>query len=145
MSLQIKIKEDSVTARKERSDAVKISLLVTLLGEVVKIGKDAGNRDTTDAEASAVIKKFVKNLQEVTKYGNAEQKATADRELEILSQYLPKQLSNDELSGIIQEQIVAAGNSGLGPIMRFLKTNYDGQYDGAQAKSVFEALVTFKP
>lgn len=145
MSLLDQIRKDTLATRKERTDATKIKFLVTFLDAVAKVGQNDGKRDTTDVEAVAVAKKFGDSAREVAKYGNAEQVATANRELEILASYVPTQLSLEQLSVIIKDQIVASGNGALGPIMKFLKTNYEGKYDGAVAKAAFESLVTLQP
>ena len=143
MKLVTQLKEETLAARKERSeDLVRYNLMTTLFGDVGTEAKNDGGREQTDADVEKIVRKFVKGANEMTKYGNAEQKAVAVRELEILSTYLPKQLSNEELARIMQEQIVATGNGAMGPVMKFLATNYKGLYDGAQAKSVFESLVT---
>lgn len=136
------LRQDSLAARKDRTDPIKVSLLSTLIGEAVKIGKDAGNRESNDAEVSAVIKKFVKNLQEVAKLGSIDQKLQAEHELKILTGYLPKQLTSDELGAIITASLVTSTTPNFGLVMKTLKANHDGLYDGAMAKAVFESLVT---
>lgn len=57
MTITEQIKAASLTARKAR-DTVASALLTTLLSDVVMIGKNAG-RETTDAEAVAIVKKFI--------------------------------------------------------------------------------------
>ena len=58
-----KIKEDSLRARKDRN-TWKANLLTTLYAEASMIGKNKGNRVSTDEETTAVITKFLKNAQE---------------------------------------------------------------------------------
>jgi hypothetical protein len=60
MSLIQTIKADQVQARKARSASA--SILTTLIGEAEMIGKNAGDRESTDEEVIAIIKKFIKNL-----------------------------------------------------------------------------------
>ena len=95
-----KIKEDMNNARKS-SDRLKLNLLGTLHADAVKIGKDDGNRESSDFEVVSVIKKFIKNLDETIlanlKLPNTNT-ALLDREKEILEVYLPKQLSKEELT-----------------------------------------------
>ena len=57
------IKTALLNARKDK-DSKLASLLSTLLSEVVKIGKDNGNRETTDQEAVSVLKYFIKNANQ---------------------------------------------------------------------------------
>jgi hypothetical protein len=55
------IKAKQIAARK--SGSADAGLLTTLLGEAAMVGKNAG-RETTDQEVVAVVKKFVKNIDE---------------------------------------------------------------------------------
>lgn len=104
------IKQNQLQARKNK-DAAAASLLTTLVGEASMIGKNDGNRESTDAEVTAVIKKFVKNIDEsisaLSKNAgeNAERIATATKEKEILMAYLPKQLDEAQLRVEMQKII----------------------------------------
>ena len=96
-------------ARVARTDTVAISLLNTLRGEALKVGKDAGNRAPTDAETLAVIKKFVKNgeqtVADLARFGR--DTADQERELAILRGYLPVGMSEDELRKIVRDVVAA--------------------------------------
>lgn len=142
MSLVEQIRADSVAARKARTDPIKSSLLITLLGEVVKKGKDEGNRDTTDAEAQSIITKFIKGAKEVVAIATDDRKGIAEAELAILEAYLPKQLTDAELYGVVCEEIAVFGATNLGLVMKALKAKYAGLYDGAKAKAAYEVATT---
>lgn len=131
MTLMQKIKQDQVEARKER-DTIRANLLTTLIGEAEMVGKNAGNRESTDSEVVAVIKKFVKNAQETLAALRAHLQDHVDVtvEISILEGYLPKQLSEYELKAI------AVGRTGMPDFMKYLKDNYAGQYDGKLASTV---------
>lgn len=136
MSLLEKIKKDQLSARKEKR-ATEATLLTTLIGEASMIGKNDGNRDSTDQEVMAVIKKFVKNLDEILNVVDKDSSAfsNASFEKEFLNNYLPQQLSKDKLTQLVSEFV---GNSTMqmGHVMKWLKENYDGQYDGKLASQV---------
>lgn len=147
MSLVEKIKKDSLEARKAK-DGLRATLLTTLYSEVVNVGKNNGNRDTTDAEAVAVVKKFMKGVDETL----AALKATTDPRHEtalaeklVLETYLPKQLSEAELKVAIADLIDALPEKNpkqMGVLMKQMKERYEGQYDGQLAsKLIKEALV----
>ena len=74
MSLIIEIKSAQLAARKAR-DSFTASSLTTLIGEAEMVGKNAG-REVTDAEVVAVLKKFVKNIDETTTVLSREQPLT---------------------------------------------------------------------
>ena len=64
MSLIEKIRVDQLASRKAAfnypaTNKLQADLLTTLLGEEVMVGKNAGSRETTDAEVIAIVKKFI--------------------------------------------------------------------------------------
>lgn len=146
MSLIQQIKTDQLTARKKK-DKNAVSLLTTLIGEAEIIGKDDGNRESTDLEVVAVIKKFIKNLNEVLKVTemNNNNYSNAIYEVELLETYLPTQLNESDLLNLIQPQVDALDNISpkhMGKIMSWLKQNYSGQYDGKMASSIVKGVLT---
>ena len=142
-----RIKEDQLNARKEHNK-LKTGMLTALLGEISIVGKNNGNRETTDAEAIVVIKKFLKNVNETLKIftrGSMEMGAgshTVEKinelraEIKIYESYLPKQLSEDELKDIISRFGEEAYTSNVGTVMKYLKENYNGLYDGKLASTI---------
>lgn len=144
MSLLPMIRRDQIQARKNRDTSA--TLLTTLLSEAGIVGKNDGGRESTDAEVVAVVKKFIKNNNEMMSLVNKESYAflTAKIENALLEQYLPSQLSEDELNSLIQHQIdelIDVNPRAMGSIMKFLKENYTNQYDGGLAsKLIREAL-----
>ena len=148
MKLLDQIRKDQLTARKNR-ESDRASLLTTLIGEAVMIGKNDGNRETTDAEVVSLIKKFIKNTEE-TYFAMADREATqkiVDKlqfEKQILESYLPKQLSEEEIRKIVTESmsyLSSAGSHLVGHLMRLLKEQYPGQYDGKLASKVVKEIV----
>jgi uncharacterized protein YqeY len=133
MTLMEQIKTAQVTARK--TGAQEASLLTTLLGEAAMVGKNA-NRETTDQEVVAVVKKFVKNIDEtITALTSRNQDASAFlMERGVLEQYLPLQLTELAL------QHIAKGQESMPAFMKFLKENHAGQYDGKLASTVAKTV-----
>jgi uncharacterized protein len=131
MSLLEQIKNNQIAARK-LGDKTAASLLTTLLGEASAIGKNAGNRETTDDEVVSVIKKFIKNINETVTalVSRNEDASTYIAEREILERYLPQQLNEAQLFKL------AASQESMPAFMKFLKENYAGQYDGKLASTV---------
>ena len=138
-----RIKEDQIKARKGR-DRVASSLLTTLLGESQMPGKNAGNRDSTDTEVILVIKKFIKNAKEMLKLSQpgTEQEKITLIELDILEEYLPSQLSENELRDEINRIIIELIEPNMGQVMKSLKDTHNGNYDGRLASGiVIESLL----
>lgn len=140
MSLLDNIKQDQRAARilsRSEDNRVKANVLTTLLSEASKPGFNDGKRDSTDEEVVAVCKKFIKNLEEVQAVNHNEITA---QEIVIVSEYLPSQLSEEELDSIVEQFVIsqkAAGeNPNIGGVMKFLKTNHSGLYDGKLASTL---------
>lgn len=147
MSLITNIKAASLQARKDRN-APKAALLSTLLGEVQMIGKNNGNRETTDGEAIAVIKKMMNNTSETINVlfnsSNTDQLEQLSEELTVLESFLPLQLSSTELSIAIGQAIAQSGATSIkemGKVMKILKQHHEGLFDGTEAsKQIKEKL-----
>lgn len=147
MSLIQEIKIAQLKFRKQRN-IIAASILTTLISEASVIGKNDGNRESTDIEVIAIIKKFIKNIDEVIRvagdYRDADRVDSAWEEKTLLEQFLPKQFVGDELSLIIDQFIVetnATSVKDMGKVMKVLKEKFEGQFDGtAASKLVKEKL-----
>jgi len=140
MTLMQRIKDDQLQARKEKS--WKAMALTTLLGEAAMVGKSNGNRETTDAECVAVIKKFVKNMEETAKHCGMDDHAAM--EIDMLNDYLPQQMAGDGLTRVVQEivwQLEVSSMKDMGRVMKELKEHYAGQYDGKEASNIIKELL----
>lgn len=145
MSLLAQIKQDQLSARKAK-ESLKATLLTTLIGEATSIGKNDGNRDSTDAEVTATIKKFIKNINELL---SVTQSDSAVAEKAILEQYLPNQLSEEQLQILIEGIVITCSadtptgpiRPKIGDVVKRLKAQYDGQYDGAVASRIIKAVL----
>lgn len=135
MTLIATIKLEQLQARKTR-DLVKGPLLTTLLGDLQTLAKNAGKEEPTEAEAVAVIKKFIKNALETLKVAESDH---VKQELAILESFLPKQLSEDELRALITN--FADEGLDIGDAMKRLKTQFAGMYDGALASKLMKELL----
>jgi uncharacterized protein YqeY len=135
MLLIEKIKKDRITAMKQKDEDAK-SILSTLLGEVESLSKRNGT-EISDELIIQTCKKFIANINETLTHADSENQVSLLCELEILEQFLPAQLSAAELRNII----ASFGSKNLGEIMKHLKENYNGQYDGKVASAVAREFV----
>ena len=136
-----KIKTDQLIARKGH-DAIASSLLTTLIGEAEMVGKNAG-RAVTDEEVVAVVKKFVKNMDETLGYlGDVDSNARTNVLIEknVITKYLPQQLNALQLEKIIGNLVHANGKN-TGAIMKELKAKFAGQYDGKMASEIVKKVL----
>lgn len=144
MTLLNEIKKNQLSARKAKA-STDVSLLTTLIGDVEAVGKNAG-REVTDTDVVAVVKKFIKGAEETiavaTKHNDDQRLGTAVYELAILRGYLPQQLAEDQLTAIVGHYLADAPGAKLGDVLKRLKTEYAGQYDGALATTVVKKLLS---
>lgn len=133
MTLFEQIKVVYLEKRKAR-EAEAVGSLSTLIGEIETLAK-AGRGDADDASVVAVVKKFIKNLDETAKVAPSDKLA---RERVLFESFLPKQLSAQELNVLI-DGFVAGGASNVGETMKLLKQHHAGTYDGAMASMILKA------
>lgn len=122
MRVQEKIKADLKEAIKS-GNTKKKNLLRVVIGEFNRIGKELNDED-----AVKEIKKMYANASDA-QIGNPV-------EAEILSEYLPKELSEDELANVIKKIVNYQGLSSMkdmGIVMAKLKEIHPNQYDGKLA------------
>lgn len=118
-----KLKDKSIFLRKERSSlAPKI---VFALSEIEKIGKNDGNRPTTDDEAVKVIQKIIATIDENLKLDlSYDVMDSLHRERQILSSVLPAMVTltdiRDEM--IINFSKIAPKNKG--EVMKWAKSKW---------------------
>jgi len=142
------IKKDYLEARKKRNKELT-SIYSILLKDIEMVGKDNGNRSTTDQEAIQIIKKYIANLEkniELLKE-NEHELANLNRiqeyrfEKHVLEQYLPKQLSKTEIIDIINDLKKNDNIKNIGQIFSYFKKNYAGQYDGELVSKLSKQLI----
>ena len=146
-----RIKNDMLIARKNK-DKIASNLLITLYSEASMVGKNDGNRETTDIEVLKTIKKFIKNAKEtlsahILRSDGASVSVIDNlkQEIEILETYVPKQLTEVELTGIITalvDENNISNMKGMGVLMKSLKEKYDGLYDGKLASVIIKKLLS---
>lgn len=149
MSLLLQIKQDQLQARKDR-DIVKAITLTTLIGEAEAVGKNNGNRETTDAETQALIRKFVKNLNEtltvLIKADGADPRiANLNFEMAILNGYLPQTATEEQIREFVSAIITEHAGANRGLIMKVLKTKVEEAslgLDGAVASTIVQQMLS---
>lgn len=134
------LKARLASSRKERA-SVEVAFLGTVIAEAAMVGKNGGNREVTDGEVTAVLKKFLSLNDECRTFLNhitPEALAQLNIEKALLLEFLPVQLTEQELRVIIVD-LVDSGRA-LGDVMKYLKAKYPGQYDGRLANEVFRGV-----
>lgn len=119
-----KIDIDLKNAMKSQ-DKFTLSVLRMLKSEFINESRKGSLHELTDDEALKVIKKQVKvrkdSIDEYTKYGKLEMVKELENEVAVLSKYLPQELSEEEVSKIIDsvfEELKPTSMKDMGSIMK---------------------------
>ena len=152
MSLKDKIDTDYKNALKAK-DKIKISTYRLILSGIKDL--DISNRSgpnkksTDDGDIKKLLKKMIKQRSEsidIYKKNNRKDLLEVEqKESEILSDYLPKQLSEEETKKICTETVSALGASSIkdmGKVMGELKKKYADILDFAKAGSLLKELLS---
>ena len=112
------------------------------------IAKGNGKGDITDQEIISVLQTMIKQRKasiDMYSSGNREDLVTKEEsEIEIISIFLPEQLSSQEIETVINELIISSGASSIkniGNVIKLVKENYEGRIDlGVASKLIKEKL-----
>ena len=138
-----KIKEDIVKALKEK-DTLKLQTLRGIKGEVdlEHINKKI---DINDELVITILSRGIKTRKESIiefEKGNRDDLITkTNEEIELLQQYLPKQLSSDEINKILDDafnKVNPSSPKDMGLIMREVTPLLKGKADMAQVSSLIK-------
>jgi len=112
------------------------------------IAKGNGKGDITDKEIISVLQTMIKQRKaSIDMYlsGNREDLVTKEEsEIEIISNFLPEQLSSQQIETIIDELIISSRASSvknIGDVIKLIKEKYEGRIDlGVASKLIKEKL-----
>lgn len=137
MSLKDKINEDLKNAMKSQ-DAFRTETIRSIRAEILKMDKSGLGREMNQEEEFQLLNKQAKMRKEsIEMFKNAGREDLVEREskqLEIINEYLPKQLSQEEAVIIIERILNESGaetakdiGKVMGPVMKELKGKFDGK------------------
>ena len=116
---------------------------IRLIMAAIKQQEVDSRKELSDEDVTAILTKMVKQRRDsVDQYTNAGRTDLADQELAeitIIEQYLPEQLSAEEVASIIDEAIAATGAAGpqdMGKVMGQLKPRLQGRADMGAASAI---------
>lgn len=136
MSLKEQIVND-LTAAMKAKDEIRTSTLRMLKAEIMKYEVSGADKEATDEVVTSLIQKQVKQRKDSEEqFRNGGRVEMADKEAneaKILEEYLPEQMSEDEIRAIIEEGIASTGASGkddMGKVMGAIMPKLKGKADG---------------
>ena len=140
--------KDAMKAKDER----KLSTLRMVNSSLKNADIDArgqGKPPLSDEDLLGLLQKMIKQRQESValydKGGRPELAAAEREEIAVISAYLPKQMSDDEVNAAIAAIVAetgAAGMKDMGKVIAALKAKYAGQMDFGKASGLVKAALT---
>ncbi len=147
MSIREKINEDIKNAMKSGDELVKMVLRGTMAA-IKQIEIDE-RKELEEDEVLKIVQKEVKSRKEsIADAKKAERPdliEIAEKEMEILSVFLPEAMSEEELTTIIKDVIVEVGASSMadmGKVMGGVMPKVKGRADGGQINQIVKQLLS---
>jgi|SRR5665647_194189 len=141
------LKADIIKYMKSR-DKVRLTTLRTLMADV-KYKEIDLKRELEDNELVGIIEKTIKQLNETLSYAKQSDKADiiaeSETSIEMLTVYMPKQLTDDEAKAIIAQVITENGFKGkgdMGKVMKAIMPKLKGKYDGKKVNPLVNELLS---
>ena len=144
------IKNDLKIAMKAK-DTLKISTLRMITSSIKNMeisnrgssSEDSPNDSLDDSEIIQLLSKMIKQRKEsaeiYSKSNRNDLEKKENDEIEIIEQYMPSQINDDEIDKLINEIIDETGSSNIkdmGRVMTILKEKYSGQMDFGKASLI---------
>ena len=139
--------KDAMRAKDERKLSTLRMVNSTLKNSDIE-ARGQGKPPLSDEDILGVLQKMIKQRQESVELyvkGNREELANQEREeIAIITAYLPKQMSDDEVKAAIAAAIkdtAAAGMKDMGKVIGVLRGKYAGQMDFGKASGLVKAAL----
>ncbi len=147
-TLKEQLHEDLTAAIRTRDELVSSTIRLTLAAVTGEEVAGKAKRELSDDEVLKVIAREAKKRREAAEAfdtaGRTESAARERAEGEVLAGYLPKQLSDEELTAIVAEAVAqsgASGPQGIGAVMKLVKPKVDGLAEGGRVAAVVRAAL----
>jgi uncharacterized protein len=148
MSLEIKIMEDLKTAMKAKDNA-SLRGIRAIKAAILLFKTDGSNNILNEENEIKLLQKLVKQRQDslaiFTQQNRAELANLEAEEIEVISKYLPKQLSQEELNSTINDIITQLGASSIkdmGKVMAEASSKLAGKADGKSISEIVKSLLS---
>ena len=150
MSLKKKIEDklNEALKAKDKNTYPTLRLIVSAIKDAEIAGRSKGLKEIKDSDITSLLKKMIKQRNEscevYEKAGRSELLENEKKEIGVINNFLPKQLSEEETKKICEEIISKLGASSIkdmGKVMGELKKNYADEIDFSKAGALLKQLL----
>lgn len=139
MTLQEKIQANLTEAQKAK-DEEKTTILRSLNAAIKNEEIAKRPEELKEEDVLTVLKREVKKLNdaivEFEKAGRGDLKEQYKKEAEVLKEYLPEEMSEEEIRKIVKEKVSASEDDNFGKIMKEVMAETKGQADGGTVSRI---------
>ncbi|MDI3538089.1 MAG: uncharacterized protein PWQ41_126 [Bacillota bacterium] len=149
MTLEERLLADMKEAMKAREEGKTRLSVIRMVRAALKNAEIARGHKLSEPEVIEVLAREVKERQdsipEFARGGRQDLVAKLEEEIRILKEYLPSQLSEDEIRNLARETIAKVGAAGprdLGKVMAALIPQTKGRADGRLVNQIVRELLS---
>ncbi|MCI1747852.1 MAG: GatB/YqeY domain-containing protein [Acidipropionibacterium sp.] len=151
-AIKTQLKSDLVAAMKAHDEVGKstIRMAISAIQSEEVAGEEA--RDLSADEELAVLAKQVSSRKDSAaayrEGGREELAASEEAEIAVLEKYLPKGLSAEEVTAIVDEEVAAAAGDAkptmklMGKVMKAVQARTKGRFDGGETAKLVRAALS---
>ncbi|MCX7780715.1 MAG: GatB/YqeY domain-containing protein [Negativicutes bacterium] len=148
MSLKERLNEDMKQAMKDKETGkLRLSVIRMVRANIKNVEIDR-KKELTEEEILDVLAKEVKmrrdSLEEFKKGNRPDMVETLENEIAILMDYLPRQMSEEEVRSVVAEAIAATGATSakeMGKVMAVLMPKVKGRADGKLVNTIVKEML----
>ena len=133
---------------KDKNTYPTLRLIVSAIKDAEIAGRSKGQKEVKDSDIISILKKMIKQRNEscevYKKAGRTELLENETNEINVINNFLPKQLSEEETKKICEEAIKSIGASSMkdmGKIMGVLKSKHADTLDFSKVSSIIKGLL----
>tara|TARA_B100000575_G_C22866555_1_gene505986 strand:+ start:82 stop:537 length:456 start_codon:yes stop_codon:yes gene_type:complete len=150
MSLKKQIDEklNEALKAKDKNTYPTLRLIVSAIKDAEIAARTKNQNELSNSDITGILKKMIKQRNEscevYKKAGREELLANEKKELDIISTFLPKQLSEEETKKLCEEAIKSVGASSIkdmGKVMGVLKSKHADNLDFSKVSSIIKNLL----
>ena len=145
---QIDQKLSEALKAKDKNTYPTLRLVVSAIKDAEIAARTKGRKEMSDSDIMAILKKMIKQRNEscevYKKAGRNELLENETKEINIISNFLPKQLNEEETKKLCQEAIKSSGATtmkDMGKVMGILKSKNADTLDFSKVSSIIKELL----
>ena len=150
MSLKKQIDEklNQALKAKDKSTYPTLRLVVSAIKDAEIAARTKGQKEMSDSDIMGILKKMIKQRNEscevYKKAGRNELLENEQKEIKVINEFLPKQLSDEETKKICEEAIKSVGASSMkdmGKVMGILKSKHAQTIDFSKVSIIIKDIL----